>query len=90
MVQGKSREPSFWDRFFVWNKSIIENARALCQLGENRNQKDANNFYKETKDSILGIMLPEHVSFWNTASSFKDTALRMVNRVSSVFNRNVL
>lgn len=90
MVQGKSREPSFWDRFFVWNKSIIENARALCQLGENRNQKDASNFYKETKDSILDIMLPEHVSFRNTASSFKDTALRMVNIVSSVFNRNVL
>ena len=90
MVQGKSREASFWDRFFVWNKSIIEDARVMCESAENRNQSYGDKFYKDTRDNILSVMLPERVSFWNTASSVKGTALRMINRVSSVFNRNVL
>ncbi len=89
MVQGKRREPSFWDRFFVWNKSVLEDAMVLC--GSEKKSNDNNNdYYREAKGSILSVMLPEHVSFFDTASSARNTALRMVNRVSSLLDKNVL
>ena len=88
MVQGKSREPSFWDRFFVWNK-CIEDAIVMC-CTKKKSGNSNNDNYEEMKDSILNVMLPERVSFFNTASSCKNTVLRMVSRVSSVLDHNVL
>ncbi len=88
MVQGKSRKSSFWDRLFVWNK-CIEDAIAMC-CTKKKSGNSNNDNYEEMKDSILNVMLPERVSFFNTASSCKNTVLRMVNRVSSVLDHNVL
>ena len=89
MVQGKSRKSSFLDRFFVWNETI-KNAMVMCNTQKVIGVNSNNNYYKETKDRILDVMLPEHVSFFDTASSCKNTVLRIVNRVTSVFNRNIL
>lgn len=91
MVQGKSREASFWDKFFVWNKSVIEDARVMCGINKRTvTVSDTDSYSNAVRDSVFSVMMPRCRSIFDDTVSTKNILLGTVNRVFSILDRNVL